>query len=191
MRHMVAASARLGIVISVIGLGLGQYRAQASSSRAQATQSVMHATEPVELLVYQGRILPIVTDVYTSINDLGTAINDRNVENIAKIGDQFAGEQLRFIAVRPVPRQLKGAAGTMEKGLRNLSTGTTSLVQALRASDTAASQRAANQLVVGLKQFQLAVSQVRSLAGPKGQTPQAGHAVGGTPVPTPIIRGLP
>jgi hypothetical protein len=177
---------RLAIVVGVIAFGLGQYQIGTRG----AVQAAGVPGEPAEVLIWQGKLLPIVTDVYTSLGDLGTALTNRDVDGVAKVGDQFTGEEQRFEIISPTPSKVRSIAKIMDLGLRNLANGTKALVVGLRASDNAGSQRAANQIVQGDKQFQQAVDQIRRAAGPL--VPRTtGPSPAGTPVPTPIIRGLP
>lgn len=192
MRGSAVHGIRVLIVAGMIGLGVGQVRAQATAHTAQATGAASNTGvkgESAEELVYQGKILPIVTDVYNTLNNLGTGLNDGSTSEIAQAGDQFANEQQRFEAVKPVPRALRGVASTMDKGLHQLTSGTRALVTGLQASDNNAEQQAAKVLAQGIKQFQTAVSQVRQLAGPTNQGKPSSNNAG--PVPTPIIKGLP
>jgi hypothetical protein len=177
---------RLAIVVGVIAFGLGQYQ----GGTRGAAQAAGVPVQPAEVLIWQGKLLPIVTDVYTSLGDLGTALTNRDVEGVAKVGDQFSGEEQRFEVIAPIPSKVRGIAKVMDQALRNLANGTKALVVGLRASDNAGSQRAANQIVQGDKQFQQAVDQIRRAAGPLSpRSPRPTSS--GTPVPTPIIRGLP
>lgn len=184
MRGSAVHGIRILVVAGMLGLGVGQVRAQATAHTAQAAAS--GKGESAAELVYQGKILPIVTDVYNSLSSLGTGLNDGSTSEIATAGDQFAEEQQRFEAVKPVPRALRPAAATMDKGLRQLASGTRALVTALQASDNNAEQQAARVLAQGIKQFQAAVSQVRQLAGPTSQAKPSSNTAG--PVPTPIIK---
>lgn len=177
---------RLALVVLLLGIGAGQYQAgQRGAAAASAPRQ-----EPAAVLIWQGKLLPIVTDVYSSISALGTALSNRDVDGIARVGDQFAAEQQRFEVIAPVPGTVRPVAQVMHSGLRNLANGTKALVIGLRASDNAESQRAANQIVQGDKEFQQAVNQIRRASGPVGTSP-LGPSAASTPVPTPIIRGLP
>jgi hypothetical protein len=191
MHGSLVRGTRLVILVSVIGLGVGQYQAQARSVHSHQAPSSARQSQPTDVLLYQGKILPIVTDVYSSLNDLSTAVNDRSVDGIAKVGDQFAGEQQRFEAIKPIPKAIRHAASVLDLGLHNMNSGTKALVVGLRASDNASVQRAANQLQQGINQFQQAVNQVRSMAGPVGEPSALPGSGKGTPVPTPVIKGLP
>jgi hypothetical protein len=177
---------RLAIVVGVIGLGLGQYQA----GNHGGVQAAGAPGQPTDVLIWQGKLLPIVTDVYTSLGDLGTALTNRDVDGVARVGDEFSNEQQRFETISPVPSRVRKIARIMDQGLRNLANGTKALVVGLRASDNAGSQRAANQIAQGDKQFQQAVDQIRRASGPV--TPiNPNPSASGTPVPTPIIKGLP
>jgi hypothetical protein len=184
MRGSVPSLLRLAVLFSVIGLGVTQMQFQARAAQPQTTQ---HA-EAAEVLVWQGKLLPVVTDIYASIGDLGTALNNRDVGSIAKVGDQFANEQLRFEAITPTPKAVRTPAKILDQALRNMSNGTRALVIGERASDNAALQRAAKQIVQGFRQFQQAVDVIRRMAGPVTvPASQANTAA----IPTPVIRGLP
>lgn len=188
MRRSMARAGRLVILTTIIGIGVGHGHIEPGAADARHAAATGGKAPSAALLIYEGKILPVITDVYNSVNDLGTAISDRSVDGIAKIGDQFAAEQGRFENVKPVPTQLHSAAVALDKGLQDLNNGTQALAVGLRASDTAATQRAATQLTQGLKQFLKAVGQVRSFAGPQNS---ARPAASGTPQPTPVIKGLP
>ena len=194
MRGAVNHGVRLLVLAGMIGLGLGQAQAQATLRHAATTAGVRQAAakgETAEELVYQGKILPIVTDVYNSINALGTAINDRSVSEVSQAAEQFGVEQQQFEAVKPVPGPLRSAAATLDQGLRNLANGTKALVAGLQASDNSSVQQAATVLQRGLQLFQSAVSQVRKLAGPATPSSSSSSSHTNGPVPTPIIKGLP
>jgi hypothetical protein len=202
MLGSMAHGIRLVVVVGMIGLGVGQVQAQ-SSPRAghTSTGAASRAAkgETAAELLYQGKILPIVTDVYNSISSLGTGLTDLSnnglsntvVTEIAGVADQFAGEQQRFEAVKPVPKPLHGAAATLDQGLRNLTSGTRALVIGLRAANNGSVQHAGTTLQQGLKQFQLAVSQVRKLSGSLTPPSSSNGSNKSTPVPTPVIKGLP
>jgi hypothetical protein len=51
-----------------------------------------------------------VTDVYTSLSDLSTTLNNRDVDGMAKVSDQFAGEQQRFEGIAPTPSAARSAS---------------------------------------------------------------------------------
>lgn len=193
MRGSVAQGIRVVVVAALIGLGGGQMHTWPGAASAQAHGAAVGKTTKAETtaeLLYQGKILPIVTDVYDSLNNLGSGLSNGSTDQIAQAGDQFADEQQRFEAVKPVPKELRGAASTMNNGLRQLTSGTRALVLAVQASDKNAEQKAATVLEQGIKQFQSAVSQVRQLAG--SSTPARSSSGGSAgPVPTPIIKGLP
>jgi hypothetical protein len=162
--------------------------ASANAGASRQTQTNV-APQPTEVLVWQGKVLPIVTDVFASISGLSTALQNRDIDGVAKIGDQFAGEEIRFQAVSPVPHQVKQTAQSFNKALRDMSDGTKALVVGLRSSNNTNAQRAANQVVVGLREFQQAVDQVRRNAGPIGEPTVVPQANAG-PAPTPIIKGI-
>lgn len=191
MRGSVVRGIRLAAIVGVIGLAAGQFQAQASVGNASRAAGRQGVAQPTAQLVYQGKILPIVTDVYNSIDSLSTALNNRSVPQVAVVAGEFSYEKVRLEAVRPVPGSLKNAALQLDQGISNLSTGTTQLVTGLKASDSKAVQAAATVLDNGLKEFQSGVSIVRRLAGPltvPTPSPKTGSA---GPQPTPIIRGLP
>ena len=188
MRPMVSNLARLTILLSMIGLGAThfQFQAQAAQPSGRAP-SAQHAESP-EVLVWQGKLLPIVTDVYASIGELGNALNNRDVDTMAKIGDEFANEQMRFEAIVPTPKAVRNASRILDQALRNMSNGTRSLVIGERASDNAGLQRAAKQIVQGFREFQQAVDVLRRMAGPVNVPSTQNNSPA---IPTPVIRGLP
>lgn len=188
MRPTVNNLVRLAILISVIGLGVTHYQFQAQAAQPGVRVRTIQQAEAAEVLVWQGKLLPIVTDVYASIGELGTALNNHDVDSMAKIGDQFANEQTRFEAIVPTPSAVRSAAHILDQALRNMSNGTRSLVIGERASDNAGLQRAAQQIVQGFRQFQQAVDVIRRMAGPVNvPSPQANSPA----IPTPVIKGLP
>ena len=188
--------ARLALAIGLLGMGTLPFDAHARSvapvPRAQGA-SATHggsAQQTTAVLVWQGKILPIVTDVYNSLSNLSIALQNRDYAGIATTGDQFAGERQRFDLIKPTPHSVSNAAKVLDQSLRELTNGTKSLVVGLRDSDSAGSQRAANQVQNGLKLFNQAVGQIRRMNGPIAEptiipNPKAG------PLPTPIIKGLP
>jgi len=181
---------RLAVLACVVGLGLTQLQTQARAAFPHQAAVATAQDQAAVVLIWQGKLLPIVTDVYASLSSLGTAINNRDATGVATVGDQFAGEQQRFESIQSVPSTARGVAKIMDKGLRNLNNGSKALVVGLRAGDSAAEQRAAQQVVQGLRQFQQAVSQIRRMSGPAGE-PTPLPSAGGTPMPTPVIKGLP
>jgi hypothetical protein len=188
MRHSIAHLARALLVIGIVGLGVGQRQALAGSDGSRQLHAV-GAAQSTDVLIWQGKVLPIVTDVFASISSLGTALQNRDVDGVAKVGDQFAGEEIRFQAVSPVPKESKQTALNFNKALRDMSDGTKALVVGLRASNNADAQRAATKLVNGLREFQQAVDQVRRNSGPIGEPTVVPQANAG-PAPTPIIKGI-
>ena len=187
MRRSMARAGRLVILTTMLGIGVGHGRLELGTANARSAAATGRVPSTA-LLIYEGKILPVITDVYNSVNDLGTAINDRSVDGITRIADQFAAEQGRFENVKPVPAQLRSAATTLDKGIQNLDGGTQALAAGLKAADNAGTQRAATQLTQGLKQFLQAVGQVRSFAGPQDSVRPSAP---GTPQPTAVIKGLP
>ena len=180
--------ARLALVIGLLGIGTVPFEAHARNIGRTAHSTA--AQQSTTVLVWQGKILPIVTDVYASLSDLSVALQNRDFDGIAKAGDQFAGEKQRFELIKPTPHAVSGASKIMDQSLRDLTNGTKSLVVGLRDSDSAASQRAANQVENGLKLFDQAVGQIRRLNGPLAEPTSIPNADAG-PAPTPIIKGLP
>ncbi|HXT37379.1 MAG TPA: hypothetical protein VN837_17530 [Chloroflexota bacterium] len=196
MARSVSRFARLALAIGLLGIGTLPFEAHARSvaqaARVQSARAARGAgaRQTTAVLVWQGKILPIVTDVYASLSDLSVALQNRDYNGIATTGDQFAGERQRFDLIKPTPHSMSNAAKVLDQGLRELTNGTKSLVVGLRDSDSAGSQRAANQVENGLKLFNQAVGQIRRMNGPVAEptvipNPNAG------PVPTPIIKGLP
>jgi hypothetical protein len=180
--------ARLALVFGLFGAGAAPFGVYA---RGNVAASHTHAAkQSTAVLVWQGKILPIVTDVYASVSDLSVAVQNNDFDTIAKTGDQFAGERQRFDLVKPIPHPVGNAAKVLDRGLKDLSSGTKALVVGLRDSDSAGSRRAADQVENGLKLFNQGVGQIRRLNGPLGEPtiirdPNAG------PVPTPVVKGLP
>jgi len=177
--------ARLALVIGLLGIVAVplEVRNVAAGAHAVAAQSTA-------VLVWQGKILPIITDVYGSVSDLSVAVQNNDFDAIAKTGDQFGGEQQRFELVKPTPKTVGSAAKVMDQGLKDLTRGTKALVVSLRDSDPTGSRRAASQVENGLKLFNQAVGQIRRLNGPLAEPTVIPNTNGG-PVPTPIIKGLP
>jgi hypothetical protein len=184
MRGTVTSLLRLAVLVGLIGLGVNQIQFQAHAAQPQAGARA----EAAEVLVWQGKLLPVVTDIYASIGDLGTALNNRDVGSMAKVGDQFANEQLRFEAITPTPKAVRTPANILDQALRNMSNGTRALVIGERASDNAGLQRAAKQIVQGFRQFQQAVDVIRRMSGPVTVPASQGNS---SAIPTPVIRGLP
>ncbi|MGH2343593.1 MAG: hypothetical protein ACRDG4_00085 [Chloroflexota bacterium] len=188
MTRSLTRFARLALAFGLLGVGAAPFGVYA---RDGATAShAGSAKQSTTVLVWQGKILPIITDVYASVSDLSVAVQNNDFDSIAKTGDQFAGERQRFELIKPVPHPVGNAAKVLDKGLKDLSSGTKSLVVGLRDSDSAGSRRAADQVENGLKLFNQGVGQIRRLNGPLAEptiirNPNAG------PVPTPIVKGLP
>jgi len=188
MARSLSRFARLALAIGLLGVGTLPFEVQARSVASAAHGS--STRQPTAVLVWQGKILPIVTDVYASLSDLSIALQNRDYTGIAGTGDQFAGERQRFDLIKPTPHTMSYVAKILDQSLRELTNGTKSLVVGLRDSDSAGSQRAANQVESGLKMFNQAVGQIRRMNGPVAEptiipNPNAG------PAPTPIIKGLP
>jgi hypothetical protein len=188
MRYSFAHLVRALLVIGIIGLGVGRRDAIAGPDGTRQARAA-GAQQATDVLIWQGKVLPIVTDVFASISALSTALQNRDISGVAKVGDQFAGEQIRFEAVSPVPNQVKQTALNFNRALRDLSDGTKALVVGLRSSNNADAQRAATKVVNGLKEFQQAVDQVRRNSGPIGEPTVVPQANAG-PAPTPIIKGI-
>jgi hypothetical protein len=148
------------------------------------------ASQPTDQLVWQGKILPIVTDVFTSINNLGVAIQNDDATSISKAGDQFSGELIRFQRVLPVPQADIKTAQAFAKGLKDLGGGSKTLAIALQAASRTGLQQAEKQLEAGLQEFQQAIDQVRSRSGPLAE-PTVAPMANASPTATPVIRGLP
>lgn len=180
--------ARVVLMISLLGIGAVPFGAQARTIARTTHGSAAQLS--TDVLVWQGKILPIITDIYGSLSDLSVALQNRDDNGIATVGDQFTGEKQRFELIKPTPHLVSGAAKVMDQSLRDLTNGTNALVVALRDSDSAASQRAANQVENGLKLFDQAVGQIRRLNGPLTE-PTAIPSANAGPQPTPIIKGLP
>jgi hypothetical protein len=159
-----------------------------------STPTLSHAVvnkQSTDVLIWQGRILPIVTDAFASISNLGAAIQKSDAAGVSKAGDEFAGELIRFQLVKPIPQAVQQVSRVFMKSLKDMSAGSKSLADGLRGTISPAdAQRAANQLLSGLHEFQQAVDQIRRNSGPIGEPTVAPLAHSG-PTPTPIIRGLP
>ena len=188
MARLVSRFAHVVLAIGIVSLGAYPYEAGAHSATHRAAAA--HPQQADAVLLWQGKILPIITDVYATFGNLSTALQNRDLDGIAKTGDQFAGEQQRFEQVKPVPHATSHTARVMDQGLRDLTNGTKALVVGLRATDNTAAQRGAVQVENGLKLFQQAVDQIRRINGPIGE-PTVMPGPGAGPQPTPIIRGLP
>jgi hypothetical protein len=179
--------ARLALVIGLLAIAAVPLEARARNVTVGRQAA---ATQSTAVLVWQGKILPIITDVYASVSDLSVAVQNNDYDSIAKTGDQFGGEQQRFERVKPTPKTVGGAAKVLDQSLKDLSSGTKALVVSLRDSDSTGSRRAASQVENGLKLFNQAVGQIRRLNGPLTE-PTVIPKTNGGPVPTPIIKGLP
>jgi hypothetical protein len=179
--------AQIALVIGLLGIAAVPFEARARNVAAGARAAT---TQSTAVLVWQGKILPIVTDVYASVSDLSVAVQNNDFDSIAKTGDQFGGEQQRFERVKPTPKAVGSAAKVLDQGLKDLTSGTKALVVSLRDSDSTGSRRAASKVENGLKLFNQAVGQIRRLNGPLTEPTVIPNTNGG-PVPTPIIKGLP
>ncbi len=179
--------ARIALVIGLLGIAAVPLEARARNVASTARTAT---TQTTAVLVWQGKILPIITDVYSSVSDLSVAVQNNDFDSIAKTGDQFGGEQQRFEQIKPTPKTVGGAAKVLDQGLKDLTSGTKALVVSLRDSDSTGSRRAAAQVENGLKLFNQAVGQIRRLNGPLAEPTVIPNTNGG-PVPTPIIKGLP
>ena len=154
-----------------------------------STAAAANPPQSTEVLIWQGRILPIVTDAFGSINGLGNAVRANDAGSVAKASDEFAGELLRFRRVAPTPRQVHGASILFEKGLNDLAGGARTLAGGLRGKNTSQSRSGATQVLAGTREFQQAIDQVHRNAGTSAEPAVTLTPAG--PVPTPIIRGLP
>src|SRR6185312_1350866 len=141
--------ARLALAFGLLGVGAAPFGVYAQGSAT--TSHAADTKQSTSVLVWQGKILPIVTDVYASLSDLSVALQNRDYNGIATTGDQFAGERQSFNMIKPTPHSMSNAAKVLDQGLRELTNGTKSLVVGLRDSDSAGSQRAANQVENGMK----------------------------------------
>ncbi|MDB5059791.1 MAG: hypothetical protein JWO59_3263 [Chloroflexi bacterium] len=187
MRRSIALLTSVTLLTGIVGLGGYQVQAQthpAITVRASATP------QTTSVLVWQGKLLPIVTDVFGSINEFNTALQAHNVRGISKVGDKFAGELQRFQMISPTPPQAKKISLTFTTALRDMADGTKALVAGLQNNSSANAQRAGDRVLKGLREFQTAVNQVRRSSGPPGEPTVVPPANAG-PVATPIIRGLP
>lgn len=186
MRGSVVHGLRFAAAMGILTVAVGQVQALAGPGHAPRA-----AGQSTGELLYQGKLLPIITDVYTSINDLSSALNNQSVTGVATAAAQFSGEDARLKAVHPIPAPLKSAEVQINNGLLNLSGGATKLVNGLKQSNNTVVQQAATQLQQGLTQFQAGVGIVRRLAGPVSLPTPNGQSNGAGPQPTPIIKGLP
>ena len=163
-----------------------------SEVHAQVPRSMNAAaarTQPVAVLIWQGRVLPIVTDTYASINELGNAIQKDDVMGVSTVAKEFAGELIRFRQVSPVPTSVRPASQLFIKSLADLSNGSATLLEGLGSNSRTELEHASSQIDSGANEFQNAVDKVRRNSGPAGEPTVAAHYAG--PTPTPIVRGLP
>jgi hypothetical protein len=180
-------AARCLIAASIIGFTAGSVRVYAQAPRA-GSASTSHA-QSTAVLVWQGRILPIITDTIASLNELGTAFQRSDLTGVSTTADQFAGELVRFRRVSPTPPDVKPTSQLFIKSLTDLSAGTNTLVLGLRQSNRTEVQQASSQIDRGALEFQSAIDQIRRKSGPAGEPTVVPAHVG--PSPTPIIRGMP
>jgi hypothetical protein len=180
-------TARCLVAASIIGFTAGGVRAQAQTPRT-ASASASHA-QSTAVLIWQGSILPIVTDTIASLNNLGNSIQRSDLTGVTSTASEFAGELIRFRRVSPTPPDMKSTSRLFIKSLTDLSSGTNTLVQGLRASNRTEVQHASSQIESGATEFQTAIDQIRRKSGPPGEPTEApAHAEAS---PTPIIRGMP
>ncbi len=179
--------ARCLVAASVVGFAAGSVRVYAQAPRAGGTSASYNQSTAV--LVWQGRILPIVTDTIASLNNLGNSIQRNDVTGVSKTADEFSGELVRFQQTTPIPAEVKATAKLFVKSLTDLSVGTNTLVLGLRTSSRTEVQRASSQIDNGAVEFQNAIDQIRRKSGPAGEPTVTTRSAG--PSPTPIIRGLP
>jgi len=165
--------------------GISEVHAQVPRSQDAAATHVQSAA----VLIWQGRVLPIVTDTIASINELGNAIQKDDVTGVSTAANEFAGELIRFRQVSPVPTGVRPAAQLFIKSLADLSNGSNTLVEGLRANSRTELEHASSQIDNGASEFQNAIDQVRRNSGPAGEPTVVPHYAG--PTPTPIVRGLP
>jgi hypothetical protein len=189
MHPSITTLVRCAVATGIIMAGLGALQAQAQPFPSGAKLAAS-AQQSADVLIWQGKILPIVTDIFTSINDLGTALMKNDVGSVTKVGAQFAGERIRFQQISPVPDKVKKLAALFEKSLKDMSDGSSGIAAGLRSGSKADAQRSANQFISGLDEFQHGIDQVRRSSGPAGE-PTIALPVQAGPTPTPIIRGLP
>jgi hypothetical protein len=179
--------ARCLIVAGIIGFTAGDIHVQAQTPHAGAAATGYNQTTAV--LVWQGRVLPIVTDTIASLQNLSNAIQKNDLSGVSRIADEFAGELVRFKHISPTPADVKQTSTLFIKGLSDLSVGTKTLALGLRTSSRTVVLRAASQVDSGALEFQNAIDQIRRKSGPAGEPTVVPQYAG--PTPTPIIRGLP
>src|SRR6185312_13660662 len=92
--------ARLALAFGLLGVGAAPFGVYAQGSAT--TSHAADTKQSTSVLVWQGKILPIITDVYASVSDLSVAVQNNDFDSIAKTGDQFAGERQRFELIKPV-----------------------------------------------------------------------------------------
>lgn len=184
---LLSRAARLFIVAGVIGVTSGNVHVRAQAPQARATPAGFN--QPAAVLIWQGRILPIITDTIASIGDLGSAVQRNDLSGISKTSAEFAGELIRFRHVAPTPTDMQRTSKLFIKGLTDLSEGAKALALGLRTSSRTEVQSAATKVDNGTLEFQNAIDQIRRKSGPAGEPTVVPHFAG--PTPTPIIRGLP
>jgi hypothetical protein len=187
MRRTFSRLACAALLTGIVGFGHYQVQAQTNIPLAAHASTTPQTTA---VLVWQGKVLPIVTDVFASINSFNSNLQAHNVHGIAKAGNEFAGELQRFQSISPVPPQAKKISLTFTTALRNMADGTKALVAGVQNNSSSNAQHAADKVIKGLHEFQTAVDQVRRSSGPPGE-PTAVPPANAGPAPTPIIRGLP
>jgi X-X-X-Leu-X-X-Gly heptad repeat protein len=188
MRQKVLRGGALTSLLLVIALLPGQVQVHAASKHAAVHQARPQVSMAV--LVWQGKILPIVIAVYGSFSNLEVALQAHDVQGLADTANQFTLEQQELQKVRPTPVAIHATAGELAAGLHDLAAGTGVLATSFQSNDAAAVQSASHTIEEGLNLFQKAVDQIRKAAG-GALVPTGGRSPATAPQPTPIIQGLP
>jgi hypothetical protein len=187
MHRPLLSAIRCAVVASSIVLGIGGYQAQAAHQAARTTRTAS-ALQSTDVLVWQGKILPIVTDVYASLRDLDLVIQNADVTGISTVAAQFVGERIRFMQIVPVPTPDRTTARLFAKGLGDMAGATSALAVGIRSGSRSASLQAIKQIDTGQSEFDKAIAQIRHSSGPSGEPTPVAPANAG-PTATPIIKG--
>jgi X-X-X-Leu-X-X-Gly heptad repeat protein len=188
MSHTVLRCSALASLLLAVSLVPGQFQVHAASRHPAAHHALPKV--PTAVLVWQGKILPIVIAAYSSFSTLEEALQAHDVQGLADTANQFALEQQQVELVQPTPAATHVTAGELATGLHDLASGTEALAAGIRANDNAAAQSASRTIEEGLNLFQKAVDQIRRATGGALAT-TTGSAAVTAPRPTPIIQGLP
>lgn len=188
MSHRVPRWIALASLLLTVGLLPGQFQAHAASK-----DRPMHSAQAkvaTDVLVWQGKVLPIVIAAYTSFSTLEAALQAHDVQGLADTANQFTLEQQQLRTVQPTPPATHVTSTELAGGLHDLAAGTKALAVSFQAGNNAGAQSASNTIEEGLNLFQKAVDQIRKASG-GALAITGGGGTAAAPQPTPIIQGLP